>query len=449
MTLKEMREQWTKLNQKLRDLAETLKDRDFTKEEKSDYERTAIQERELRRQIGIEKEQQERDAWGSAPAGDPRIGRGDFDGRSGQNVPGYRNVGGQDASVEQFVDPTSGREVCVLGPRASMRSVARNQPLPDGLSHDDILEGAFARTLRGIVTGRWEGAEVERRLMSGVSGSAGGYLIPLPLSATVIDAARNAARVMEAGARTVVMDNRTLTVAKLTSDPQANWRAEGAVIPSSGATIGALNLTAKTCAVIVPIAIELLEDMIDGGASLQRAVAASLGLALDYAALMGDGTGSNPAGIIAHADANQVEGGGVNFTFERALDGIGAIANANGNAKAAIFSPEVESYINRIKDGQGRYMPGPDAWERLSRLSTNQVPNTRDTDKSVMFIGDFSQMLIGMRSGITIQVLPSGTVDGSEAAERMIVYIRAYLRADVGLVRPNHFSVLDNIALGE
>src|SRR5690606_17155440 len=45
---------------------------------------------------------------------------------------------------------------------------------------------SLRKYLRGIITGNWEHAE-EERAMSGVLGSAGGYLVPTPLAAMVID----------------------------------------------------------------------------------------------------------------------------------------------------------------------------------------------------------------------------------------------------------------------
>jgi hypothetical protein len=49
---------------------------------------------------------------------------------------------------------------------------------------------SFDRYLRGLATGNWDGAEHERALSEGTL-TAGGHLVPTPLSARVIDLARN------------------------------------------------------------------------------------------------------------------------------------------------------------------------------------------------------------------------------------------------------------------
>jgi hypothetical protein len=55
----------------------------------------------------------------------------------------------------------------------------------------------------------WVGADHERALAEATLG-AGGALVPAPLSARVIDLARNATRVFQAGAVTIRMTSQTL-----------------------------------------------------------------------------------------------------------------------------------------------------------------------------------------------------------------------------------------------
>ena len=61
---------------------------------------------------------------------------------------------------------------------------------------------SFDKYLRGMATADWSGAEHERALAEATTG-AGGALVPSPLSARVIDLARNRTVVFRAGAQTV------------------------------------------------------------------------------------------------------------------------------------------------------------------------------------------------------------------------------------------------------
>lgn len=59
-------------------------------------------------------------------------------------------------------------------------------------------ENSIGRLLRGITTGRWNGAEsIQAALLEGGGGGGGQYLVPSPLAATLIDRVRNAARVFQ------------------------------------------------------------------------------------------------------------------------------------------------------------------------------------------------------------------------------------------------------------
>ena len=74
------------------------------------------------------------------------------------------------------------------------------------------------------------GAEAERRVMGDLTGAHGGFLMPDPISANVIDLARNASVVIRAGAITIPMTTKTLRLARVVTDPTPTWRQEGQTI---------------------------------------------------------------------------------------------------------------------------------------------------------------------------------------------------------------------------
>jgi HK97 family phage major capsid protein len=112
----------------------------------------------------------------------------------------------------------------------------------------------------------------------------GGAMLPMPLSAQVIDRARNTAAVFRAGARTVPMEGQTLTLPRWVADPTAVWHTENAVISSSDPTLEAVQLKAQTLTGLVTLSRELLEDT-NVDAELVRIFAEVFALKLDQAAL--------------------------------------------------------------------------------------------------------------------------------------------------------------------
>ena len=89
----------------------------------------------------------------------------------------------------------------------------------------------------------------------------------------------------------------------------------------------------------------------------------------------------------------------------------------------------------------------PASWQALRKLPTNQIPInlTKGTasDASEAYVGDFRQLFIGMRTSIRLDVSREAS-DGSEGAfTNFQVWIRAALRADVAVVRPDHFNLID------
>jgi len=70
--------------------------------------------------------------------------------------------------------------------------------------------------------------------------------------------------------------------------------------------------------------------------------------------------------------------------------------------------------------------------------------------ESSMYIGDFSQMLLGMRnSGVQIRIASDGSAsDGTNtvnATSQLMRFIVAYIRVDVAILRPSWFTKLTGV----
>lgn len=116
----------------------------------------------------------------------------------------------------------------VLGREERMTDWVARRPNRSAFDTYEARDVSFGRLVRGMVTGEWEDAELERRALGEGTGAAGGFLTPEPLAAAIIDRIRLQSRVLEAGAQTVRMESDSLSIPRLRP---ASCRRGGAKTP--------------------------------------------------------------------------------------------------------------------------------------------------------------------------------------------------------------------------
>ena len=336
-------------------------------------------------------------------------------------------------------------EVRVLAPSEKLADVC-NRALPDGIRADELSLG---RTVRGLVTGEWHGAEAEKRaVMAEGTSSLGGVLIPTPMSASIIDLARNQAIVMRAGASTVPMTANTLKMGKVTGDMTASW-AENEAITASEMSFDSMTFTAKALAAICTISIELLEDAGNINGLIENSIASALALELDRAALFGSGTGSEPKGLFGTTGVQVVDMGtnGAALTnFDPFVNALGRLLDANAVPGAIVFAPRTATALALLKDTTNQPLVAPAAYASATKLTSNQIPvnltHGTASNASVAFVGEWANLMVALRTGLTLE---ASRVAGADSFSKMQVMIRAYLRADVQVSRADHFSMVTGI----
>jgi len=321
--------------------------------------------------------------------------------------------------------------------------VVEDRKLDSGKKESELSLG---KALRGIITGNWENARDEQRAMD--SSGSGQYLIPTKLAANVIDLARTKSSIMKAGALTVPMDTNNLSMAKVAGDPEAEWKAENAAVSAeSDMTFEKVDFNAKTMYLLISFSLELFEDtkadLLDK--TVRNAIAEKMALKLDYAALRGDGAGNNPTGILNTTGIlNKTAYGDISdySLFSYAKEDI---LNQNAIPNAAIYNPTIWGAVDRFKDSSGQPLDAPQSFKDLNKYVTTQIPSDlgAGSNESEVYVGDFSQLMIGMRSQLKIEV----SREASDAFEKGKVYLRAYMRADSQLARPEHFKVIEGITV--
>jgi HK97 family phage major capsid protein len=365
--------------------------------------------------------------FGYRPAGREAVFIRDI---NGQAVPLPGGGSGRGSAGVQVGD------VRLLGPKDKFAAL-----VPDGAEGEGLSLGQM---ISSLVTGRDVGVQFRAAMGIGSAG-AGGVLVPAPLSAQLIDLARNQSRCIQAGATTIPMTSSTLKVPRLTGGSAAEFKGENAALAAiSDLTFDAVTLQARTVMCIAKLSVELAEDGQDPQGIVERDISAALALAMDYAALRGAVTDPQlgPIGV-RYTDGVEVTPTGALFDFNPYAPfslAVQRIREANLEPTGCIYSPAVAGILDRLTDQVGNPLHAPASWEAMGKFSTNQAA----ADEA--YIADWSRLLIGMRTDIAIEVSRvAGDADGS-AFRNLQVWVRAYARMDAVVGKPDAFQVLTEIA---
>ena len=341
-----------------------------------------------------------------------------------------------------FAVLVDGREVRMLAPGDSFRSAVCGPPA----SGEKQL--SFRRTLRGLISNDWSGAEAEKRALS--SGGAAGFLLAPELSAEVIDLARAQSNVMKAGARTIPITGETL-LARLKSDPNVFWRPESVTTTTdTGMDFDRIRLVPKTVSCLVKLPIEL-QDAANIGDVVANAITEALAGEIDRVLMYGDGA-SEPKGLrnyisdadqpIAVQDPTGTLGSNGYDEFAKAVEGIEA-KNFNGPF-SYLWSPRSKRQLATTKTGitnDLQLLPSPDYFKAMSGFVSSRVLDTFASTESDVFVGQFNQLLVGLRAAITIEVSREA---GTSFAD-LEVWIRGHARLDAALARAGAFQIITGI----
>ncbi len=343
----------------------------------------------------------------------------------------------------------NGEEIRALRPEESFSSTnIRHDELPDGIQKEELSLG---RWIRARITGDWSKAQAERRTMGEGGDAGGGVMVPFALSSDFIDLARPKTTVLKAGAVILPMESPQLRIAKLLADVGVGWKAENAILASADAQFGGITLTARTLMGIAVASVELINDARNFEALIEHSLTEAVALELDRAALRGDGTNASPVGIRNTSGINLVDLGtnGNQPAFANWSNAVKLIYQANGIPRTTIFAPRTWSEFDLLVNTLGDAVRPPESWTDLDHMVTAQIPinNTKGTatTASEAYVGDFTQMIIGMSANLLIEISRFAGDSALSTFRSAQVAIRAFLRADIQLARPAHFTLIDGI----
>jgi HK97 family phage major capsid protein len=329
-------------------------------------------------------------------------------------------------------DPTIGRIF------AKGESIAEHVQRQGRVDHPGVTLGDLCKAM-ALGGGT---PEIRAALAEG-SDSAGGVTVPTFLSSQLIDALRARSTVFAAGAKTMVLETgKTSTIATITGDPSATWRAENAAVNTSDMTFGSVVFNPKTLAVILVASRELIEDSLNFQQAITTSLSKSFAAELDRVALIGSGSGSEPKGCSKFSGVGSVSvatDGAVLSNYDPFVQALGTMRTANAaDPTACIMHPRTDQEINLLKDSQQRPLARPQAIANLpflvtSKLPTNEVQGASGVVCSRAIMGDFTELIVGVRHLVGIELLREKYADNYQYG------FLCSLRADIAVAHAASF----------
>lgn len=319
---------------------------------------------------------------------------------------------------------SSGKEVRVFGP--GERLAKRSNP------------SCLGNVIRQRMLNPTSIAEA-RALIAGVD-PAGGYGVGVELSTEFVDLVRNRAVCVAAGARTVEMTAGEMTILRAISDIAPEFIGEMGTVPSSEPSFGAATLKARLLAVRVPVSGTWWQDCPNASAIVSDMIAGAMATKLDHAILEGSGVGAEPRGILNTDGIQTVTSVGVPTDYAELAAGVAAIWGANGEPTALIYSARTAGQLDVLQDGDTNPLVPPPSVANLRQFRTNGISNTLGAGaESWACIGDFSNVLVGVRLPLQVVVVPAA--DGATYSYHVV----AVMRVDSVCTRPAHMCACTGI----
>lgn len=323
-------------------------------------------------------------------------------------------------------------------------SLPGSEPTGDGRK-----DFSFARAFHAIGTKDWSRAGVEREVfeatrktMSTGLDSAGGFLVPPQVIASVIEPLRADAVCLRMGARDIGgIPYAPTSMPRQSTDVTAQWIAENAASTLSQPRFDQINLRPRQLVARTELTKMLLNapgPAVDG--IIQSSMSAQFALAIDLAILSGTGASGQPTGVV-----NQLGVGSSTFatpTYNQGMDIIAAVRNANAlkGSPGWILSPQKLNAIAQMPDSastqplQRRILADgiADTLFGFKYAFTTQLPSS---GANAAIFGNWASAFL-MRFG-GVELLASDVSDTAMANNSM--QIRMVMYADIGIEQPTAF----------
>jgi HK97 family phage major capsid protein len=296
---------------------------------------------------------------------------------------------------------------------------------------DGLTLGSF---MRALLIGPQN--NVERAAISSSNAESAGFLVPKFMAADIIDAYRAQATITRAGATMFQMQASEHSIGREVGVPAATWTTETGSVSEAESSFGTITFRARNLRCVQKFSRNWAEDVTNGQNILEQSLAKSFAQEVDRASLFGNAV-LEPSGLSTDPDIQDLAIGGTLDGYDSVLDAVKLLDdNDVPDPTGLILSTRERNALDKLKDGEGRYMPRPQRIANLPFYSSSKIPNTGTTDA---FLGVWPDFYIGTYADLRIELLRE------LYAETHQFGLLCYLRMDCGTVRPKSFVKLSGI----
>lgn len=329
------------------------------------------------------------------------------------------------------------------GPRPGSMKSASGKPMvvavgpSQRLSRSPVASGQIGEFARAIAIGAnnpFATSEIRMALTSDLN-SAGGYSIPDSWLSGWIDKGLEATAIAQYCTR-FMMDTQSVNITTLTSRPTAATKAELAAFTESGMTFGQSRLEAFTAGSTFLASMELLQDSPNAGQQIEAACMRGLVDWLNDTMLNGTGS-EEPVGVLNRDDLSGFSTPGA-LTWAKIADGVSALRQSLYMPNVCVVSPANYNQLHLQRElvtDDGSWLPRPEHLKDLNVVQSSHCPDTH------AIIGDFTQMMFGIRENATVEV--SAVAD--DAFVKNAVRFRLKVRCDWVPAHTAAFYLFDSI----
>jgi HK97 family phage major capsid protein len=295
---------------------------------------------------------------------------------------------------------------------------------------------------------------------TGAAGTGGNIVATNLMADAFIEALRNQAQVLQAGATVLTGLVGNVDIPRQASVTNTYWVTESQGITEAEATFDKISLKPHTIGALSKMSRLMLMQSTPAIEMLVRAdLIAQLGLGIDLAALSGPGSGGAPLGIMGTSGVGHVIGGtdGAAVTLDHLL-ALEAILNSNNAPVASrsyIMNGLTIAALKKLKSTTGQYLwttdaPGqrsgtPGSINGYPALASNQLRSTLSRGASS---GICSELIFGAWADLvfaewgTLEVVANPfDATGFPAGD---VLIRTMQSVDIGVRHPASFAFMND-----
>jgi HK97 family phage major capsid protein len=247
-------------------------------------------------------------------------------------------------------------------------------------------------------------------------------------------------------------DKKTFPV--MAEGPGAYWVGEGERIQTSKAQWIFPEMEAKKLAVIIPVTKEKLEDTtINVFNELKEAIAEAFYTAIDAACIFGTNSPfkRNVYDAAVEAENYVVDGTAESLDLD-VSDAMALVEDAGIDVNGFAAHYGVKNRLRKLRDGNGNalYVPGVDQNEFYSSPIEFSRNGSWNKEKAEIVAGDWTKSLVGIRDGLTYEILKEATLQGTldadgkplSLAEQDMVAIKATMRLGYLPIKDEAFALL-------